>query len=120
MDIAKQPTVGDWIVHQLFPCLAPGSIVIQQDFVHDGTPWVVVASGYFELSGHLRFVTAVDSSAVYACENPVPRPLARAFVYEALRVRERWALFDYASRHFQEPHQRRLLAAARAHVRNRR
>jgi hypothetical protein len=76
VDFSKSWALNDFIVSEFFPCLIPGrSIVVQQDAVFAGCPWVALTmeafSNYFEPVGF-----AEHCSIVYLCTNPIPRSLA--------------------------------------------
>jgi len=72
VDLAKTWDLNSHVISQFFPHLIPGhSILIQQDYVHVGEPWVAltmeVLSEYFE---HLYFIYGATS--VYRLIKPIP------------------------------------------------
>ena len=72
VDLAKSWKLNAHVVRNFFPYLIPGrSIVIQQDYVHVGEPWVVlqmeILSEYFEF---LYFI--YGATAVYRLRKPIP------------------------------------------------
>lgn len=72
VDLAKTWSLNSHVVSQFFANLIPGhSILIQQDYVHVGEPWVAltmeVFSEYFE---HLYFIYGATS--VYRLIKPIP------------------------------------------------
>jgi hypothetical protein len=75
IDFAKTWNLNDFIVAEFFPCLVPGrSVVVQQDFVFAGCPWVALTmehlSDYFEPVAFAEYC-----SVVYVCRKQVPRGL---------------------------------------------
>jgi hypothetical protein len=96
IDIAKSWTTNDSVTSRFFPCLQPGAIVIQQDLVHFGHPWIALTmellSDHFEYVGFIPF-----GSAVYRVTTPI-RPdkipshiLSRLSADETLRLINRCA-----------------------------
>jgi hypothetical protein len=75
IDFAKAWALNDFIVQSFFPALVPGrSIVIQQDFVYAGCPWVILTME--ELSDYFEPVAFAEySSVVYLCTRDVPADL---------------------------------------------
>jgi hypothetical protein len=97
IDFAKAWTLNDFIVAEFFPSLIPGrSIVVQQDFVYAGCPWVILTmeqlSDYFEPVGFAEYC-----SVVYVCTRQVPDDIDPI---SALDLRERMRLIDRAIRRF--------------------
>ena len=41
VDICKNPATTDHIARQFYPALLPGALVVQQDYLHFRTPWVI-------------------------------------------------------------------------------
>jgi hypothetical protein len=75
IDISKTWELNDLIVQEFFPHLIPGrSIVVQQDFVYAGCPWVALTmehlSDYFE---PISF--APDCSVAYLLHTEPPRTI---------------------------------------------
>lgn len=72
VDLAKTWNLNSYVISQFFRHLIPGhSILIQQDYVHVGEPWIAltmeVFSEYFE---HLYFIYGATS--VYRLIRPIP------------------------------------------------
>jgi len=71
VDIAKGWDLNDVIVQRFFPFLAPGSVVVQQDFYFPQTPWL-------QLTMHRlrRSVVRIGGAQKHSCVYLVIRPLA--------------------------------------------
>ena len=81
----------------MFSCLIPGrSIVVQQDYVFPGCPWVILTMehlrDYFEPVAFAEY-----SSVVYLCHKQVPRGLRRV---SELSHAEMLELMDQAAARF--------------------
>jgi hypothetical protein len=48
IDLEKKWKLNKHVIANFFPHLFPGSIVIQQDYVHFGEPWVALTMEYLE------------------------------------------------------------------------
>jgi len=97
VDFAKSWALNDYITKEFFPCLVPGrGILVQQDFVFAGCPWVPVTMEY--LSDYFEPVAFAElCSVVYLCRRSVPRDLPS--VSELPHAR-RIELMDRAIRRF--------------------
>jgi hypothetical protein len=75
VDFAKSWHLNDFIVQSFFPRLIPGrSIVVQQDYVFAGCPWVALTMEY--LSDYFEPVAFAEyCSVVYRCRQEIPRNL---------------------------------------------
>ncbi|MHB8658426.1 MAG: hypothetical protein ACYC91_10815 [Solirubrobacteraceae bacterium] len=75
VDISKTWGLNDFLVSEFFPCLIPQrSVVVQQDFVYPGCPWVIVTMEYLA-DCFTPVAFAEYCSVVYQCTAPVPRGL---------------------------------------------
>lgn len=75
VDLAKTWSLNQFVMKEFFPYLIPGqSILIQQDYVHVGEPWVAllmeILEEYFE---RLHFI--YGATAVYRLIKPIPAEL---------------------------------------------
>lgn len=72
VDISKSWELNDFIVEQFFPSLIAGrSIVVQQDFVYAGCPWIAVTMEY--LSDYFEPIAFVpDCSVAYLLDTELP------------------------------------------------
>jgi hypothetical protein len=96
IDIAKSWTTNETVTSRFFPHLLPGAIVIQQDLVHFGHPWIALTmellSDHFEYLGFIPF-----GSAVYQVKTPISpgeipsQILSRVSADETLRLINRCA-----------------------------
>ncbi len=76
VDLSKTWDLNDFIVAEFFPSLIAGrSIVVQQDYVFAGCPWVALTmeylSDYFEPIGFAEYC-----SVAYLCRRPIPRDVS--------------------------------------------
>lgn len=111
VDIAKAWPLNEWVVRQTFPCLRPGSILIQQDFVHFHEWWLGVTMGHF--ADHFRFEeTIYGGSAIYTCTTPISEREA-AFDLQGLPLAKKLDLMDRAGERM-HPSAREVLKCARA------
>jgi hypothetical protein len=97
IDFAKSWALNDFIMEQFFPYLVPGrSIVVQQDYVFPGCPWVILTMEH--LSDYFQPVAFAEyCSAVYLCRQKVPPGLPPV---SELPHERRIELMDRAMRRF--------------------
>ena len=76
VDIAKSWDLNDHVVSTMFPCLSPGSILIQQDYIHWNEYWIHMEMARFsEFFEHCQFLRGATS--VYKCIKSPPKDLCR-------------------------------------------
>lgn len=97
VDLSKSWSLNDYIVEEMFSCLIPGrSVVVQQDYVFPGCPWVILTMEHFR--DYFEPVAFAEySSMVYVCREQVPRGLPRV---SELSHDEMLALMDQAASRF--------------------
>jgi hypothetical protein len=95
IDLAKTWSLNRHVLQHCFPHLIPGhSIVVQQDYVHVGEPWVALTMEFLdEYFERLYFI--YGASAVYRLRKPIPSDLL-ATDLEALPLAEIDRLFERA------------------------
>lgn len=76
VDIAKSWALNDHIVSTMFPCLQPGSILVQQDYVHWNEYWIHIEMARFRpYFQHCQFLRGATS--FYLCTETPPAALCR-------------------------------------------
>lgn len=77
VDLAKSVALNNHVIRSMFPCLRPGAILIQQDYVHFNEYWIHMEMArlrdFFEPCYTLRGATQF-----YRCITPVPQDVANA------------------------------------------
>jgi hypothetical protein len=97
IDFAKSWDLNDFIAQEFLPCLIPGrSIVVQQDYVFSGCPWIALTMEH--LREYLEPVAFVEHcSVVFLCRRKVPRESPRV---SGIPQQRRTELLDRATRRF--------------------
>lgn len=76
VDIAKSWALNDHVVSTMFPCLRPGSVLVQQDYIYWNEYWIHIEMArfrpYFE---HCQFLRGATS--FYLCTETPPLELCR-------------------------------------------
>lgn len=95
VDISKSWSLNGHLLREFFPHLVPGhSILVQQDYVHVGEPWIALTmellDDYFE-----RLYFIYGGTAVFRLLKPIPQELL-AIDLEALPLAETDRLFERA------------------------
>ncbi len=113
IDLAKTWEINDHVHRQWLPHLSAGTgVLVQQDFIHPGCPWLAVEmellGDYFELIGSVGGI-----SAVFRCTRSVPLDAVPADLRAALAPDEMLALFGRAAERFSGA-DRGMLECARA------
>jgi hypothetical protein len=94
VDLAKTWELNQWVVENWFPCLRPGSIVIQQDYVHFYEYWIAITMEV--LADFLHPVDYIfGASAVFVCDREIPRERLAACV-RSMEVEEQLRYLDLA------------------------
>jgi hypothetical protein len=112
IDVAKDPSVCDWVTRTLFPHLLPGrSIVVQQDYLFESwTAWLHVTMEH--LADHFEYVCDTgQNSVVFRHTRPIPPERIAAGPVATLPRQEQQRLMDRAAARF-PPAQRALLHAS--------
>jgi hypothetical protein len=82
IDIAKSWEINDHVHRQFLPALLPGGIVIQQDYVHEWSPWLHLTmellGDAFEYLGSVPYGTAIFGSTRAIGGDEVPDGLREA------------------------------------------
>lgn len=112
IDLAKTWDISDWLLRQYFPSLLAGrAIVVQQDYLFSGCPWLhpamEVLAPCFEIVGH------VGSSVLYRALRAPSREEIEAACAVRGDVRLCLELFDRAIERFAPP-ERGIIGAAKA------
>ena len=94
IDLAKTWKLNKHVIANFFPHLFPGSIVIQQDYVHFGEPWVALTMEYFE-EYFERLYFIYGATAVYRCIKKIPEDKL-SIDFEAMELDEMDRLFASA------------------------
>jgi hypothetical protein len=96
LDVLKSWRTNDSVVANFFPSLIPGrSVVIQQDYVHEFTPWIHITMEY--LADFFEYLDFTDScSTVYVLKKPLPKSLTSWSTEKALSIDEKVTLMDRA------------------------
>jgi hypothetical protein len=100
IDIAKDWSINDHVSREFFPALIPGcSVVIQQDYVHEWTPWLHITmellGDTFTFIGSLPFASAVFVARRSIGRDELPRDLRRE-----LSSADQVKLFDRSASRF--------------------
>ncbi len=78
VDVAKSWALNNHVVSTMFPCLRPGAILIQQDYIHWNEYWIHIEMArfrpYFEhcqfLRGATSFYRCIETPPVKLCQSP--------------------------------------------------
>jgi hypothetical protein len=99
LDIAKSWEINDHVHRQFLPALLPGAIVLQQDYVHEWSPWLHLTmellEDAFEYLGSLPYGTAIFGSKRAVGADEVPARLR-----EAVPDARKLELFDRSAARF--------------------
>jgi|GEM_PF-2598430 len=83
IDIAKNPSLNDFVVHNFFSSLLPGCTVIQQDFQFPSGFWLHITMEYFK-----EYIELVDdlayNSRIYVVTKKIPEDVVQEFAYKKL------------------------------------
>lgn len=115
IDVAKSPSVSDWITENLFPHLIPGrSIVVQQDYLYPHTTaWLHVTMEYY--AGEFDYVCDTgDNSVAFRLVRPFAPGRLRPRLVETMPRDEKAALMDRAAARF-SGRQADVIRASRDH-----
>jgi hypothetical protein len=63
IDVAKSWDINDFLLHQFFPRLMPGSTVIQQDYHWPHTPWISITMEL--LADHVTYLGSMPWATAY-------------------------------------------------------
>ena len=99
LDIAKSWEINDHVHRQFLPALLPGAIVLQQDYVHEWSPWLhltmeLLGDG-FEYLGSVPYGTAIFGLTRAIGTDEVPESLR-----EAVPDARKLELFDRSAAKF--------------------
>jgi hypothetical protein len=96
LDILKSWDLNDLAVRTFFNSFIPGrTILVQQDFVHEYTPWVHVTMGY--LDSYFELLDVFDfGSAVYLLREPIPPGALGVSIQADLSAGEKIRFMDRA------------------------
>jgi hypothetical protein len=100
IDLAKRWTINDHISREFFPALIPGrSVVIQQDYIYEWTPWLHITMELlrdaFTLAAVLPYSSALFVPQRSLSQDEIPRDLRRE-----LSEAEQLELFDRSMNRF--------------------
>jgi hypothetical protein len=115
IDIAKQWSINDHVSREFFPALIPGqSVVIQQDYVHEWTPWLHIT---MELLGDaFTFVGSVPyCAAIFIPRRSISRDELPTDLRHALSDAEHLELFDRSASRFTDV-ERDVVECARVYL----
>lgn len=115
IDIAKRPTLCDWVTWQFFPHLIPGrSLLIQQDYLYsEWVAWLHITMEFY--SDYFEYVCdTAKNSVVFLYTARIPDAVLREHTVESLTTAEKVALMDRAAGRFTGA-QRALLDSAKRH-----
>ena len=94
IDLAKSWELNQWVIDNWFPCLRPGSIVIQQDYVHFYEYWIAITMEM--LAEYLHPVDYIfGATAVFVCDREIPRERLAARLRD-MQVDEQLKYLDLA------------------------
>jgi hypothetical protein len=97
IDIAKSWELNQWILENWFPCLRPGSVVIQQDYVYFHQYWIHITMEVF--ADYFRAIdTVFGASRVYVCEKQIPGELLSPRLRD-MTLSQQLRYYDTAIRH---------------------
>ncbi len=70
VDICKNPATTDHIARQFYPALVEGALVVQQDYLHFRTPWVIAQMAL--MSDCFQMIVPTEHhSVLFRCIRPV-------------------------------------------------
>jgi hypothetical protein len=112
IDLAKTVATHNFVLDSFFKSLIPGrSIVVQQDYLHHQTPWLIATMEM--LHPKLELVSwARHHSVLFFCREAVTDRDLQRVRYERLRQDEVVSLFLQARERFQFEWQREMVAQA--------
>jgi hypothetical protein len=75
VDLCKALSITDFVVREFFPRLLPGSIVIQQDFIHEFHPHIHLSM--LKLEDHFEKYVEIKwgGSVAYKCVKPITQQI---------------------------------------------
>lgn len=117
IDLAKSNDLNQYMVKTFFPHLIPGvSLLIQQDFIHDWTPWLPITMGYFK--DYFSYVThSYINSVVYKLEKPIPQKMIDDFDFMSYSFEDALKIYNKTVAPFEEtPLQKQMFAEGRKHL----
>jgi hypothetical protein len=96
LDIMKAWETSDYVLREFFPALIPRrSIVVQQDYVHEGHYWIHIVMEY--LREYFDFIEFVElSSTIYLLLKPIPMHVLEGCRSTALTKTDQLVLMDRA------------------------
>jgi hypothetical protein len=115
IDIAKRPTLCDWVTWQFFPHLIPGrSLVIQQDYLYpEWVAWLHITMEFY--SEYFEYVCDTGQNSVaFLCTARIPDSVLREHTVGSLTTAEKITLMDRAAARFTGG-QRAFLESAKRH-----
>lgn len=96
VDAMKSWDLANGIVHEFFPHLIPGSLVLQQDFANRLVPWIHVIQWKYRDHFELADDILRSQSIVFRVVRPIPTDLlAEEFSFESFSTGEVRDAFDY-------------------------
>ncbi|EIC22589.1 class I SAM-dependent methyltransferase [Thiorhodovibrio frisius] len=105
-DAAKSYELNEHIINTFFPKLEPGSVLIQQDYLHYTNPWVIASMELMEEYFHLVSWTEYNS-VLFVCKKNIPTNPIKNF--ETIRTSMEFLLAQ-AIQKFTDVRQREAIA----------
>ncbi len=109
VDIAKSSEVNDLLLSNYFPHLIPGqSVVIQQDYLHYRTPWLITSMEL--LYPKIQMVAwTKDYSVLFKCCDQITPDDAKNASFDALSEQQVVELMERAKARFPFEYQREMM-----------
>jgi hypothetical protein len=113
IDLCNSREITNSVVKTFFPRLQPGSIVLQQDYIHPWLPHIHTAMGYFADRFRVICECEVDAATVFEMVEPISDDEMDGFAAVCAHSQKEWlGLFDRAISQLTE-RRRDLLIPAR-------
>jgi len=93
VDIAKTPRVFRCVAERFLPRLAPGAVVLHQDFASPRLPWLHYSTGlllpYIDIAG-----PPIRSTLAFEVTKPIPQEVLKAIEEDAFDIEEKLKLIS--------------------------
>jgi len=107
LDILKTPNIQDYVCATFFPSLQVGSIVLQQDYLIDGSVHIKLKQEW--LADYFDYVGEIASMAIFEITKPIPLEVAKFDVRHNASAAEQFRLIDQAKQRTEDENRQFLI-----------
>ncbi|MCA9218563.1 MAG: class I SAM-dependent methyltransferase [Planctomycetales bacterium] len=112
VDLCKTHAINDFVIMEYFPHLVPGSLLIQEDYIHGALGWLHTTMEL--LSSYAVPVADTDTnSMVYYIKKPIPQSALKRCLWDATTFDEKMKLMDRAIERLDTQKKREMVTAAK-------